>query len=314
MTKEEKEKKELTLHNIKKKLSFFFPEDAYSFTQQAIQDGMDSGEFMTKAAQILPYIQTALFDNKILEVELDGMTRIYFSKIHDDKTDLEEVEDEDGEIHLQEPDYTEGDYLKLMNHIICLPLEPGMGNLHVRNSQKIMIRLFTSTSAIELGTFFQDLALVRDLPVLRLAFPLIGRQVRGARAFRAKVPAAMNFTLHIKGKRKRRPDIKTVPIDISSDGLSFVSKKEEQSLFREDEICNIRFFLDGDMHVKVNGTVRHVSKVRDKRGIQYRCGVQFDLTTRSLAATIETIVAAVQRAHLKELSDKSAESGITLVR
>ncbi len=311
---EEDKKKELTLQNIQKKLTLFFPEDSYSFTRQAIEDGMKSGELMTKPVQILPYVQTALFDNKILEVELDGMTRVYFSRLNDDLPDLEEEENENGEIVLKEPEYVEGDYLKLMNHIIALPLEPGMGNLHIRNSQKVMIRFFTSTSAIELGTFFQDLGLVRDLPVLRLSFPLIGRQVRGARAFRAKVPAAMNFTLLIKGKKRKRSDIQTIPIDISSDGMSFEIQKEEQGLFHEDEVCNIRFFLDGELHVLVNGTVRHISKVRNKRGIQYCCGVQFDLSTRSLAASIETIVAAVQRAHLKELSDKSEESGITLVR
>lgn len=313
MTTDE-EKKELQLHNIKKKLSLYFPEDAYSFTKQAIEDGISSGAFMTTVADILPYVQTALFDNKILEVELDGMTRIYFSRIHDDIPDPEEVENEEGETELRQPDYTAGDYLKLLNHIICLPLEPGMGNLHIRNSQRVMIRFFTSASAIELGTFFQDLALVQDLPVLRLAFPVIGRQVRGARAFRAKVPIDMGFTLLIKGKRKRRPDIKTVPIDISSEGLSFEIQKEEQALFKEDEVCNIRFFLYGEMYVKVNATIRHISKIRNKKGIQYCCGVQFDLSTRSLAASIEAIVATVQRAHLKELSEKSEESGITLIR
>ncbi len=220
---------------------------------------------MANPLDILPYIQTAFFDNKILEVELDGMTRIYFSKVHDDIPDPEEVENEDGEMELQQPEYSTGDYLKLMNHLICLPLEPGMGNLHIRNSQRVMIRFFTSTSAIELGTFFQDLALVQDLPVLRLSFPVIGRQVRGARSFRAKVPATMNFTLLIKGKRRVRSDIKTTPLDISSEGMSFEVQKEEQGLFKEDELCNIRFFLDGDMHVKVDGTVRHISKVRNKK-------------------------------------------------
>lgn len=314
MAKDEEEQKELTLQNIQKKLALFFPEEAYSFTRQAVEDGIDSGEFMVKPADILPYIQTALLDDKILEVEMDGLTRIYFSRINDDIPDLEEVEDEFGEIRLQEPEYTPGDYLKLMNHLICLPLEPGMGNLHIRNSQKVMIRFFTSSGAIELGTFFQDLAQVREIPVLRLSFPAIGRQVRGARVFRAKVPADMNFTLMIKGKRRKRSDIRTRAIDISSEGLSFVIQKEEQKLFHVDEICSIRFFMEGEMYVKVNSTIRHISKVRDKKGIQYRCGVQFDLSTRSLASNIETIVATVQRAHLKELSDKSEESGITLVK
>jgi len=309
----EEDRKKSSIQNIQKKLALFFPEEAYSFTRQAVEDGMASGEFMVKPSQILPYIQTALLDEKILEVEMDGMTRVYFSRINDDFPELEESEDEEGEITLIEPDYAAGDYLKLMNHIITLPIEPGMGNLAIRNSKKILIRFFTSTSAIELGTFFQDMTFVREIPVLRLAFPVIGRQVRGARAFRAKIPGDMDFTIFVKGKKKR-PDIHTTAIDISNDGLSFNIKKDQQVLFREDEICTIHFIITGELQVKTKGTVRHISKIREKKGIQYRCGLQLDLPTRSVAADIETIVATVQRAHLKELSDKSEESGIDLVK
>jgi len=310
MSEEEENK---FLQSVQKKLALFFPEDTYSFTRQAVEEGMESGDFMVKNTEYLPYLQTALFDEKIIEVELDGMTRVYFSRVSDDIPDMVEVEGEDGETHLEEPDYTPGDYLKMMTHIICLPLEPGLGNLYIRGSQKVMIRLFTATCAIELGTFFQDMALVRDIPVLRLAFPVVGRQVRGARAFRAKVPADMDFTLFLAKKRKR-PEIRTRPIDISANGMSFSINKEERSLFRIDETTAIQFILEGEILVKVNCTVRHVSKVRGKKGIEYRCGVQFDLPTRAVAATIETIVARVQRAHLKELSDKSEESGIDLVQ
>jgi len=311
MTEEEKE---ILLHKVQQNLALFFPEEAYSYTRQAIEDGMDAGEILTEPQQLLPYIQTALIDDKILEVELDGMTRTYFSRIYDDIPDLEEVEDEDGELQVEAPEYVEGDYLKTMSYIICLPLEPGMGNLHVRDSKKIMIRMFTSTSAIEVGTFFQELTLVQEVPVLRLAFPVIGRQVRGARAFRAKVPQAMNFKILVKGKQKKRPDIESLPINISNEGVSFEIQKKEKALFREDETCRLELYLDGELHVKVNAKIRHISKIRNKKSIQYCCGVQFDLPTRSLATTIEIIVAAVQRAHLKELSDKSEESGITLVR
>jgi len=307
------EKKELSIQNIQKKLAFFFPEEAYSFTRQAVEDGVASGEFMVKPSQILPYIQTALLDDKILEVELDGMTSVYFSRINDDFPDLEKIENEDGELTLIEPNYTAGDYLKLMSHIITLPIEPGMGNLHLRNSKKILIRFFTSTSAVELGTFFQDLAIVREIPVLRLAFPVVGRQVRGARAFRAKVTKGMDFNIFVKGK-KTRPDIHAEPIDISTDGLSFNIKKKHQSMFQEDEICIVHFIIGGELQVKVKGTVRHISKVREKKGIQYCCGLQLDLPTHSIAADIETIVAMVQRAHLKELSDISEESGINLIK
>ncbi len=311
MSKEE-DPKILLRQNVQKKLSLFFPEDNYSFTNQAVDDGLESTDFMVKPVTILPFLQTALLDDKILEVEMDGMTRVYFSRIYDELPELEEIELEDGEISLEEPEYAAGDYLKLMNHIICLPLEPGMGNVTIRNSQKVVLRLFTSSMAIELGTFFQDLAVVRGLPVLRLSFPIIGRKVKGNRVFRAKVTLEMDFTLFIKGKKKR-PDIKTHAIDICSDGMSFEIQKEEQKLFREDEICSIQFILNGEPLTKVNGTVRHNSKIREKKGIQYRIGVQFDLPTRSLAATIETLVATVQRIHLQELSDLSEESGIDLI-
>lgn len=312
MSKEE-DPKILLRQNVQKKLSLFFPEDNYSFTNQAVDDGLESADFMVKPVTILPFLQTALLDDKILEVEMDGMTRVYFSRLYDELPELEEIELEDGEISLEEPEYIAGDYLKLMNHIICLPLEPGMGNLTIRNSQKVVLRLFTSSMAVELGTFFQDLAVVRGLPVLRLSFPIIGRKVKGNRAFRAKVTLEMDFELFIKGKKKR-PDIKTHAIDICSDGMSFEIQKEERKLFREDEICSIQFILNGEPLAKVNGTVRHNSKIREKKGIQYRIGVQFDLPTRSLAATIETLVATVQRVHLQELSDLSEESGINLVQ
>ena len=311
MAKQE-DPKVLLRQNVQKKLSLFFPEDSYSFTNQAVDDGLESGNFMVKPSTILPFLQTALLDNKIVEVEMDGMTRVYFTRLYDEVPELEEVEI-DGEVILQEPEYSEGDYLKLMNHLITLPLEPGMGNVTIRNSQRVMIRLFTSSMAIELGTFFQDLAVVRGLPVLRLGFPIIGRKITGNRAYRAKVTLEMDFALFIKGKRKR-PDIETHPIDISINGMSFEIKKEEQKLFKEDEVCSIQFILNGEALTKVNGKVQHVSKVREKTGIQYRCGVQFDFPTRSLAATIETLVATVQRVHLQELSNMSEESGIDLVQ
>ncbi len=312
MTKENDEE-DISLERVKKRLKIFFPEDTYSFTNQAIEDGLESREFMADPASILPSIQTALLDNKILEVEIDGLTRVYFSRLYDDTPDLvEEEAEEEGKTVLVEPEYTAGDYLKMMSHIICLPLEPGMGNLQIRNSQQVIIRFFTATTAIELGTFFQDLAMVRELPVLRLAFPVIGRQVRGTRAFRAKVTKKVALSIFIKGKKKRKA-INTHAIDISSAGMSFEIQKQDQKLFKEEDVLPIQLTLDGFYLAKVNGTVRHISKIRQKTGIQYRCGVQFDLPTRSIAETIENLVAKIQRAHLKELSDKAEESGINLV-
>ncbi len=62
-----------------------------------------------------------------------------------------------------------------MSHIVTLPLEPGLGNLHLRYSRDIILRMFTNTYAVEMATTFEDLTKVEDIPVLRLAFPEPGK-------------------------------------------------------------------------------------------------------------------------------------------
>jgi len=306
-------KKEEVLKSVQKKLAFFFPEFAGMYTPQVIEDGIDDGEILIKARDLLPYLQSAFFDNKVFEVELDGMTWVYFSRVHDDLPDLVEEVVEGGELILREPEYTPGDYLKKMTHLICLPLESGMGNLKIRNSQRIMIRLFTSTCAIEMGTVLQDLVVVRDLPVLRLDFPVIGRQVKGVRAYRAKMPEEGGYSLVIDGKSKR-PSMTCRPIDISFLGMSFAVSKEEQKLFRVDETCRIRLLQGDEMKVQLSCTIRNIAKVRGHKGTEFTCGIQFDLPTRSAASAVEDIVTQVQRSHLKELAEKSEELGISLIQ
>lgn len=305
----EEEKQTFVLDRIKKRLELFFPDTAYS--TEIVRSGVESGDFFSKSSKFLPFLQTALFDEKIVEVEINGLTRVYFGRIIDDLPDLVE-EEVDGESVLTEPDYTPGDYLKRMTHIISLPIEPGIGNLYIRYSKKIILRIFTSTYAVEFGTLFDELTSVRGLPVLRLAFPSIGRIVRGAREFRAKVPQKMELELTVAGKRKQ-PPLKTRITDISASGMSFSLEKHEQTLFQIDEVRSFDISLDGEFIVTIKGNIRHMSKIRKKQSIEYICGAQFDLATRALAAKIESLVATVQRAHLKEISDISDESGIDLI-
>jgi hypothetical protein len=305
----ENDEKHSQFERVQKKLAVFFPNLVY--TRESVDESLQAGDIFFKSIDILPYLQTALFDEKIIEVELDGMTRVYFGRIHDDLPDLVPTE-VDGEAVMMEPKYKPGDYLRRMTHIISLPVEPGIGNLNIRNTEKILLRMFTTSYAIELGTFFQDLAVVRELPVLRLAFPVIGRLVRGAREFRAKVPVEMDMKVLVVGKRKQ-DSVTTRIVDISVNGMSFSIKKQQQEFFRIDEVRTFEFIFNGMLSARLNGTIRHVSKIRGKKGTEHICGVKFDLVTRALASKIESIVATVQRAHLKELSEKSLASGLNLI-
>lgn len=306
------EQKKAYLQNILNKLALFFPHHSPNYTLQSVEEGLDMREILVKGEDVLPYLQTAFFDDKIVEVELNGIPRVYFSRIHDHTPDLEEVE-EDGELVVKEPDYKSGDYLKEMTRVISLPLEPGMGNMHIRNSEKVLLRLFTSKYALELGAYFEEMIFVRELPVLRISYPVIGRMVPGVRAFRAKVPNTLNLLVIVAGKTKT-PEMYCRAVEVSADGMSFLIKKEEQQFFTNGESRSLQFVLDEISYTTVTGIVRHVSKIRGKGGTEFRCGVEFELTTRALAASIETLVATIQRTHLQELTLKSEELGIDLIR
>ncbi|THB73161.1 MAG: PilZ domain-containing protein [Desulfobulbaceae bacterium] len=301
---------ESSITRIQRRMTTFFPEEI--FTLSMLEEAVEAGDILYKPTEILPYLQTALFDEKIVEVEFDGLTRVYFSRVHDHLPELEESSDDEGNAILIEPQYTAGDYLKQLSHLITLPVEPGIGNVFIRNVKTIVLRIFTATYAVELGTFFQELTEIRELPVLRLDFPVIGRIVRGAREFRAKVPAEMELFALIVGKRKHKT-LKTKIKDISASGMAFAIAKEQQELFRIDETRTLELLSDDMMMARVNATVRHISKIRGKKGTEYLVGIQFDLVTRAVASKIEAIVAQVQRAHLKELSDLSEQSGLDLI-
>ena len=145
---------ERLLQRVQRRMTLFFSEEIY--TLNMLEEDLESGDVFHKPSDILPYLQTSLMDEKVLEVEFDGLTRVYFSRVHDHLPDLQEQKDDDGELVMVEPEYNTGDYLKMMTHLITLPLEPGIGNLFIRHSKKIILRLFTTTYAVELGTFFQN--------------------------------------------------------------------------------------------------------------------------------------------------------------
>ena len=287
------------------RLNLFFGDINYS--QDMLQEELDTGDVFYKPADVLPFLQTALMDEKFVEVEMSGITQVYFTKIHDHPPERAEEEEEERD------KYNRGDYLKKMAHLITLPLEPGMGKYSIRYADRIVLRFFTSAYAVELGTFYQSQEIIEELPVLRLDYPVIGRIVRGSREYRAKVPKKMDIKVMIIGKR-RKQTITTNLLNISVSGFAFAIKKEQQNDFIVDEERTMEIIINGFMELRVQATIRHISKIRGRHGTEYICGVQADLVTRALAARLEEIVAAVQRAHLRELAQLSTESGIKLVK
>ncbi len=295
---------------LKQQLHTFFPDE--DFNDNKINEDLEKGEILVHRNDILPYLQTALIDDKVVEVELDGDSQIYFTRLKDDLPDpVEEVQD-DGSIILVEPEnYSEGDYLLSKKHLVTLPVEPGLGNFHLRNSHNLILRMFTNNFGIEMCTSFESQIKVRGLPVLRLKFPRLARIVRNAREYRTKVPDEMEFIATFELEDDKSLD--TTVVNISRKGIAFSLNKEEQGLFVQDQELYCKLLIDEELLAMMKGRVIHHSKVRKQSRIEYLCGIEFDFETRTSSAVIESIVASVQRAHLKSLAEKSEESGINLI-
>ena len=295
----------LMTEDIKRKLHHFFPGEKYS--PERLAEDLATGDLLNSKEAILPYLQTALLDEKVIEVQLDGMPMVYFSRLKDDISADEEAEG-DG----PQPELTEGRYLTAMHHLITLPLEPGLGNLHLRYSRAIILRMFTNNFAVEMATTFEDLVTVDDIPVLRLSFPELARIAHNVREFRAKVPDSLHFIVALTAEDDSL-ELEAVPVNISIRGMAFAASKKEQRLFKVNSLYSLKFFIDDELLLRIDGTVRHLSRLRKRSGIEYICGLEFEPQTKTQAAVIESIVAMVQRAHLKELSEKSYASGVKLI-
>ncbi len=296
-------------NDIKRKLQHFFP--GTRFSVKTVEEDLANGLILAGREPLLPYLQTALLDEKVIEVELDGMPMVYFSRLKDDISNPSEGE-LDGETVETQQKNEEGQYLMAMSHIVTLPLEPGLGNLHLRSSRGIILRMFTNTFAVEMATTFEDLATVQEIPVLRLSFPELARIVHNAREFRAKVPDSLNFVVSIAAEDDSL-ELESRPVNVSIRGLSFSVNKKEQKLFRINTMYSLKLFIEDELLVRISGSIKHLSKIRKRSGIEYICGIEFDFQTKTQTAVIESIVAMVQRAHLKALAEKSHATGIRLI-
>lgn len=286
--------------------NLFFP--GVSENPEVFTAAVDSGDLIVDPDKLINLLQSCLHDEAIIEVQFDDLTRVFFCRLLDHKPELEEIES-DGVVMLVEPEYTKAEYLAKRDHLIITPVEPSIGNFLICSVGRVLLRLLGSRCAFEFGCFFEEKIRVRGMPVLKCSFPLFARQVRGARAYRAKIPKDMELTIQVE-RQGRRENFSTCPIDISVEGMMFVDPFGKYSDLREEEKIWMELYWPRGRCLKVNARVAHVSRLRDKSGIQYCCGIQFDLATRALARDIELMVAGVQRRRLRELSEISDQFGV----
>ncbi len=301
------------LREIQSLLSDYFPFSRISESDSVFRLEDDS-PLLTQKKQILSYLQTAFFEEHLLEVQILKTTRIFFSMIVDELPPLEEKV-EDGEIVFVACDYEPGSYLKKEESFLLTPLTPGVGNVTIRQLKQAIIRFFIGTTAVELGCIFYSTDEVRGRPVLRMEFPRIGRINKGFRSYRVKIVASVEAKVFLLEKKYAHVEKEACQIvDISPYGLGFSIKKGSLPLQVGEEL-HICIKISGMKDIHVRGSVRRFTNVYGSNGANFICGLQYDLETCALATDLERLAAAAQRFQLRELAGITADlTGVRLIR
>lgn len=302
-------------------LNFFFPTLAMDIDTEELRQKILEKTILLDPQHILPYLQSALYDEKIVEMHLDNSRDVYFSTLRDypPSDEPEEIsgniENSDEDLDEDKDAYRYGDYLKSCKNIVSLPVEPGIGNVNLRRSSRVMLRLYTTSTTIELGACFHSLVEVEGIPLLNLSFPTIARVIQEDREFRARVPKTFNLRLHVARSRKwKKFDAKLK--DISPKGLGFIVPRELVKAFAVECIVKGTLVLTQDgksSKVDILGEVKHTTRMRIDKSIEYTCGIFLHFHNPTDASKVERLVAQTQRAHMREITAKSDAYGVDLM-
>ncbi|PHR29919.1 MAG: hypothetical protein COA36_03460 [Desulfotalea sp.] len=290
-------------------LQDFFPLDNYSSGN--IPHLVDIDKLDTSKQSLANILKGALLDETILEVQINNLETVYFCRVLDNP--FEETLAEDGVTNnLKDPDYETGSYLNNHEYLFLTPLEPSQGNYLISasegNNSKLILKIISSGTAIEIGCYFEGRTTINDIPALKVSFPLVSKNSKQAREFRAKVPKAMKFMVTIE-RTKKKPII-TTPLNISLNGMSLLDPMGRKSNIQVDEkvFCSIQ--IPRAKPLLIEASIMHATNLRDSNGIQYCFGIKFIFSNLSAKSEIEKIVGLVQRTHLRELADLEEQFGV----
>lgn len=287
-----------------------FPESTY--TVETFAQGVQSGELHIQEDFFVNTLKGALLDESIVEVQLQGLSQVYFCRILDKPYTVADGENTEAGKSAEELAYEKGLYLDDHDCVIITPLEPSMGNFLIcspaQSKAMVLLRSMSSNQAIELGCFFDGRTQLGDIPALKLTFPFIARKIKSAREFRAKVPKEMGF--QVKCERVKKKPITTTPLNISFNGMSLLDPMGRHSNVKpgEELLCVLQIPKESD--VLVEATVIHVTRLRDAKGTQYCFGVRFLFSKPTIKTAVEKIVGLVQRKYLQELSNYEEMFGV----
>ena len=302
-----------TANEVNQKLykDFFFHKEIISQTENAFDE--DEIQVLSGKENITPYLQTALLEEHLIEVDIAHLTRDFFTLITDEDAEAldQRLESENSGMSSS---LEFGDYLKESDFFLTSPLSPGMGNVSIRHYKTAVLKYYTGTQAVELGCTLREVQSATKKSCLVFNFPKIGRVIKGFRSFRVKVLSSVDAKVSILGDDGCPSFTHCQLEDLSVSGVGFLIPEEKPAL-DIGQVVRVRVDIEGCGEFSINGLIRRLVPVRNGQGMNTICGLQFDLETGAMAKTVELMVTAVQRLHLRELADKmSGMSGVRIIR
>lgn len=296
-------------HLILKQLKLFFPHN--SFTPDNLDQYAESDELVIQEDSIANTLKGALLDESIVEVQLHDLDKVFFCRILDNPFGNSDSDPHQPTLSVDSR-YESGAYLDNHDHMIITPLEPSIGNYLILaySDPKVplLLRIISAGIAIELVCFYEHRTHLGDMPVLRLTFPLVAKKKTGVREFRVKVPKKMDF--QVKVERLKKSPISTEPLNISLKGMSLIDPMGRRSNLKVGEKILCELQIPENDPILVDSSIIHVTNLRDSKGVQHCFGVKFNLSRPDIKASIEKLVAYVQRKHLRELSNIEENFGV----
>ena len=110
------------IKGIRELLVSFFP-DAKEHSEEELKEQLGANELLVTKEKILSYLQTAFFEEHLLEIQPDKSTRTFFTNLVDNPPQLDEQDEEDIDVLENNSfEYEEGAYPRPFNQYGGAPL------------------------------------------------------------------------------------------------------------------------------------------------------------------------------------------------
>lgn len=279
-------------------IDIFFPSSRFELNNDSPSGS--AAEYLLEQSAILPYLQTLLFEGRLVGVKIERQTRKFYTSL------LDQLPENDGsdDCPLIPTDHEPGGYLKKLSHLNLAPLEPVAGNLLIRQSRYLVLEFYTGTTSVELGTVFIKICQTNGVQVIHCAFPAVARITKNARPFRAKTHKDHQCQVKIINGPKKHIGQEFEMIDLSTRGLAFGS---EESLETFSPATQLQVSVDcqSSESIELLAVVRHLARVRKNGKNTFVCGIEFDVETRAVAMQIEQKFTSLQRTFIRSLRQET---------